>query len=94
MKKRAIACVPAFLYRWAMTEKTPIKSPCISVCTVDGLSGYCLGCFRTLNEIATWTGMDDAARDAVMGLRETREAEQREKRAAWLARQKPGQKAS
>lgn len=36
------------------------------VCTVDGASGLCLGCFRTLQEIATWSRMTDEARDAVM----------------------------
>jgi predicted Fe-S protein YdhL (DUF1289 family) len=33
----------------------PIASPCIQVCTVDGKSGLCLGCFRTLPEIARWS---------------------------------------
>lgn len=36
------------------------------VCTVDGASGLCLGCFRTLQEIATWSRMTDAARGGVM----------------------------
>ncbi len=36
------------------------------VCTVDGASGLCLGCFRTLQEIATWSRMTDEARAAVM----------------------------
>jgi hypothetical protein len=40
----------------------PIASPCIKVCVVDGESGLCLGCFRTLAEIAGWTGYTDAQR--------------------------------
>jgi len=36
------------------------------VCTVDGASGLCLGCLRTLQEIATWSRMTDEARAAVM----------------------------
>ncbi|MNJ34725.1 hypothetical protein D3C77_294480 [compost metagenome] len=43
-----------------------IASPCVMVCTVDGASGLCLGCLRTLPEIATWSRMTDAARAAVM----------------------------
>ena len=43
-----------------------IASPCVMVCTVDGASGLCLGCFRTLQEIATWSRMTDEARAAVM----------------------------
>ncbi|PZU00958.1 MAG: DUF1289 domain-containing protein [Brevundimonas sp.] len=36
------------------------------VCAVDGESGLCLGCFRTLKEIAGWRGLTDAERAAVM----------------------------
>ncbi len=41
----------------------PIKTPCIKVCVVDGQSGHCLGCGRTLNEIARWARFTDAERD-------------------------------
>ena len=44
----------------------PIKTPCIKVCIVDGESGLCLGCFRTLPEIARWGALDDETRDGVM----------------------------
>ncbi len=44
----------------------PIRTPCIQVCTVDGASGLCLGCLRTLQEIATWSRMDEAAREAIL----------------------------
>ena len=44
----------------------PIASPCIMVCTVDGASGLCLGCYRTLGEIAEWSRMDEARREALM----------------------------
>lgn len=44
----------------------PIKTPCIKVCVVDGQSGHCLGCGRTLNEIARWARFTDAERDEVM----------------------------
>jgi predicted Fe-S protein YdhL (DUF1289 family) len=46
----------------------PIKSPCIKVCVVDGQSGHCLGCGRTLNEIARWARLTDAERDQVLAL--------------------------
>ena len=47
---------------------TPIKTPCVKVCVVDGQSGNCLGCGRTLGEIARWARFSDAERDAVMEL--------------------------
>lgn len=49
-----------------------IATPCVMVCTVDGASGLCLGCFRTLKEIAGWRAMTDAERAAVMAELESR----------------------
>lgn len=43
-----------------------IATPCTKVCMVDGESGLCLGCFRTLSEIAGWARLSDAARAALM----------------------------
>ena len=44
----------------------PIATPCIKVCVVDGESGLCLGCYRTLAEVAGWTKLDDAQRETIM----------------------------
>ena len=44
----------------------PIVTPCIKVCIVDGESGLCMGCYRTLSEVAGWTRLDDAERAAIM----------------------------
>jgi predicted Fe-S protein YdhL (DUF1289 family) len=38
----------------------------VQVCVVDGESGLCLGCLRTLPEIARWSGLSEASRLAVM----------------------------
>lgn len=43
-----------------------IASPCVKVCVVDGASNLCLGCYRTLPEIALWSRMTDAEREVVM----------------------------
>jgi hypothetical protein len=42
----------------------PVASPCTSVCRMNP-TGLCEGCLRTLDEIAGWLAMDDAARRAV-----------------------------
>ena len=42
-----------------MTETT-VASPCTSVCRMDARTGWCEGCLRTLDEIAVWSGLDDA----------------------------------
>ena len=44
----------------------PIRTPCVQVCVVDGDSGLCLGCLRTLPEIAGWSRLGDAERERIM----------------------------
>jgi hypothetical protein len=43
-----------------------VKSPCILVCAIDDRTGYCFGCGRTRDEIATWTQYSDEERDVIM----------------------------
>ena len=43
-----------------------IESPCIKICTLEARSGRCLGCGRTVEEIARWSSMNDAERARVM----------------------------
>ena len=42
----------------------PVLSPCTNVCRMDARSGWCEGCWRTIDEIAAWAALDDAARRA------------------------------
>jgi len=44
---------------------SPVPSPCISVCRIDEASGLCIGCLRTLDEVAAWSTLDDAGKRAV-----------------------------
>jgi len=44
----------------------PIVTPCIKVCAVDGASGLCLGCLRSLQEIAEWSRLTEARRAEIM----------------------------
>jgi predicted Fe-S protein YdhL (DUF1289 family) len=50
-------------------------SPCVKVCQMDPVRGVCIGCCRSLDEIARWGGMSDSERSQVMG-----ELEERRKR--------------
>ncbi|MEX2239876.1 MAG: DUF1289 domain-containing protein [Burkholderiales bacterium] len=43
-----------------------MKSPCNKVCVMDAENRYCRGCQRTLDEIARWSEMSDAEREAVL----------------------------
>ena len=52
----------------------PVASPCTSVCRMDEASGLCLGCARTLDEIASWSVLDDDARRAIVAALPARKA--------------------
>jgi uncharacterized protein len=43
-----------------------IESPCNQVCTIDAPTGYCIGCGRTLDEIAEWGDADDDRQSAIL----------------------------
>jgi predicted Fe-S protein YdhL (DUF1289 family) len=43
-----------------------IATPCVQVCIVDGRSGLCLGCYRTLGEIGGWSAFSNETRAALM----------------------------
>jgi predicted Fe-S protein YdhL (DUF1289 family) len=53
----------------------PVPSPCIKVCVMDEANGVCIGCLRTLDEIAAWGALDAEAKRAILariGERRTR----------------------
>ena len=37
----------------------PVPSPCNNVCRMSPRTGLCEGCLRTIEEIASWSGMSD-----------------------------------
>ena len=43
-----------------------LETPCVNICLLDDATGTCLGCGRTLAEIANWAQMSDVERRAVM----------------------------
>jgi predicted Fe-S protein YdhL (DUF1289 family) len=43
-----------------------MTSPCVKVCQMDPQRGLCLGCRRSLEEIARWAQMDEAERAHIM----------------------------
>ena len=42
-----------------------VPSPCISVCRMDPSTELCEGCLRTLDEIASWSGLPEAGKRKV-----------------------------
>lgn len=42
-----------------------VPSPCISVCRMSEDTGWCEGCYRSIDEIRQWSTSDDAAKHAL-----------------------------
>ncbi|RDV02395.1 DUF1289 domain-containing protein [Undibacter mobilis] len=43
-----------------------METPCVKICTLDVKRRLCLGCGRTMDEIAAWAGMVPAERRRIM----------------------------
>ena len=51
-----------------MLYNTPeeVKSPCIGVCAIDDLTGFCQGCYRNIDEIKGWWDMHQDAQKSLL----------------------------
>lgn len=51
-----------------------IESPCVRECVVDQHTGFCRGCYRTLQEISYWVSYTPDERRRVTTLLHARKA--------------------
>ena len=60
-----------------MTDDAPrtVASPCVGVCSIDRETRFCLGCWRSMEEIAHWSRYDDPKRLAVIETLRQRQSE-------------------
>jgi len=54
---------PGRLHLFSMTA---IETPCLRICVIDETTGFCVGCGRTLEEIANWRSYSSNERQRVM----------------------------
>ncbi|MBN9404235.1 MAG: DUF1289 domain-containing protein [Burkholderiales bacterium] len=47
------------------SDTGPVPSPCIQVCRISAVTGWCEGCQRRLEEIGLWGGMSEDDKRAV-----------------------------
>jgi predicted Fe-S protein YdhL (DUF1289 family) len=47
------------------SDQTKLASPCINICALDK-AGFCLGCFRTVDEITRWSKVSNEERRAIL----------------------------
>lgn len=43
-----------------------VESPCNAICRLDPVSGLCIGCRRTIDEIMAWPTADDVWKQDVL----------------------------
>lgn len=61
-----------------MPEDSPVRSPCVTICALDD-QDICIGCYRSVREIAVWSQASDEQKRAIVEHAEARY------RAAWPA---------
>ena len=50
----------------AMEKGIPIPSPCVGVCQINASTRFCLGCWRTLKEVAHWSRYSNGEKENLM----------------------------
>jgi len=45
-----------------------VESPCVKVCVLDPVTGWCIGCGRTGDEIAGWIRMPEPSKAALVAV--------------------------
>lgn len=56
-----------------------MNSPCIKICKIAPDTGFCVGCFRTIDEIRLWSQLTEIQKQNMMYLLEKRRAEETKK---------------
>lgn len=47
-------------------KRDEIESPCVKICVIEPKTRLCIGCHRSIDEIAAWSRMTSAERGAVL----------------------------
>ncbi len=67
-------------------KRQEIDSPCVRLCTVHPVERICVGCYRSIEEIATWGRMTPEERRAIMTELPSRAPRLRQRRGGRAAR--------
>lgn len=47
-------------------QRNEVQSPCVKLCTIHPAERICVGCFRSIDEISSWSRMTAAERSEIM----------------------------
>lgn len=67
-------------------KRQEVDSPCIKICTIHPTERLCVGCLRSIEEIAGWGRMTPEERQAVMAELPARAPRLRKRRGGRAAR--------
>ena len=67
-------------------KRDEIESPCVKICVVHPVERICVGCLRSVEEIAGWSRMTPEERRAVMADLPSRAPRLRQRRGGRAAR--------
>ena len=67
-------------------KRQEVDSPCIKICTIHPAERLCVGCLRSIDEIAGWGRMSPEERRAIMAELPARAPRLRQRRGGRAAR--------
>lgn len=67
-------------------KREEIQSPCVKLCVVHPEERICVGCLRSIDEIASWSRMSPAERSTIMAELPARAPRLSKRRGGRLAR--------
>jgi hypothetical protein len=47
-------------------KRQEVQSPCVKLCVVHPEARICIGCYRSIDEISTWSRLSNEDRSAVL----------------------------
>ncbi len=47
-------------------KRNEVDSPCVNICIVHPQANICTGCFRTIDEISSWSKMSETERKGII----------------------------
>ena len=47
-------------------KRNEVDSPCVNICIVHPQANICTGCFRTIDEISSWSNMSETERKGII----------------------------
>ena len=47
-------------------KRNEVDSPCVNICIIHPRANICTGCFRSIDEISSWSNMSEPERKGIL----------------------------